>query len=191
MLWPVSVGLGIVPLHRDPLSGQWGASPQTSRAGNLASNNGHGWVFVRVTACLRVPVLWNTRLQETLWLSSAPQGGGEHCYAAPLSSLILSISTFSCCFSPLPSPLYLLTGMILYTNRLCWIYQQLSCKQPSYFDVPLDHWILALSFLQWSDFKKWEAGVIIHSAAAQYGCIVNTYFSLYEHLLLCAFLWDL
>lgn len=78
------------------------------------------------SAWLRVPLPWSMRLQGALGFSSAPLGGEEHCSFVPLSSLIPSISTFNCCFSLLPSPLYLLTWMISYTNQFCWIYQQLS-----------------------------------------------------------------
>lgn len=93
----------------------------TSMAG-LLWEPGRSWD----SAWLRVPLPWTMRLRGALGFSSAPLGGEEHCWVAHLCSLILSISTFSCCFSPLPSPLYLSTWMISYTNQFCQIYQQLS-----------------------------------------------------------------
>lgn len=78
-------------------------------------------------AWLRVPVPWSVRLRGALRFSWAPWGGEKHCRIASLSSFVLPMSSFSCCFSLLPSPLSLLTGMISYTNQFSWIYQQLSC----------------------------------------------------------------
>lgn len=121
--------LPTITLHGVPAKGQQGLVSQTSRGEDLTSSKWHSWELGQPwdLAWLRVLVTWSIRLWGALGLCWAPQGGDKHYWVVSLSSFILSMSTFSSCFSPFPSPLYLFTWMFSYTNQFCGIYQHLSC----------------------------------------------------------------
>lgn len=154
MLWPALAGLGIVPLHRDLLSGQWGAKQgwkygqqQWAWLGFCKSKDSPGLLHVLGSLCSEIQGC------RKLWLSSSAPQGGERSTAEWLLYFLLFYQHLQLLLLTVSFTFYWLEWFYTPINFAGFINSFHAFffffKQPSYFDVPLDHWIWALSAVIW------------------------------------------